>query len=221
MINIKEKDGKIIFNDTQEFNQDNLLVKYRNDEMTKKLLESQLVKLPERIKQTEAQKGMLQDHIELIEKRLIQFEDIFKARNLNPKEELNKLREKYTDEELTKISEQISEKQTFEVKDNGHSISRITKNEFSIEELIIIYASNQYNKLNTEEKIILRFRVEGEYIHIHSVVYISDPVELGHYLSLCQRKRNIMISFKLSKYWLYVFAYRGMYGIYCRCFNEA
>jgi hypothetical protein len=42
MINIKEKDGKIIFNDTQEFNQDNLLVKYRNDEMTKKLLESQL-----------------------------------------------------------------------------------------------------------------------------------------------------------------------------------
>jgi chromosome segregation ATPase len=154
MINIKEKDGKIIFNDTQEFNQDNLLVKYRNDEMTKKLLESQLVKLPERIKQTEAQKGMLQDHIELIEKRLIQFEDIFKARNLNPKEELNKLREKYTDEELTKISEQISEKQTFEVKDNGHSISRITKNEFSIEELIIIYASNQYNKIQAEEKII-------------------------------------------------------------------
>jgi hypothetical protein len=154
MINIKEKEGKIIFNDTQEFNQDNLLVKYRNDEMTKRLLESQLVKLPERINQLEAQKGMIQDHIELIEKRLIQFEDIFKARNLDPKEELTKLREKYTDEELTKKSEQISEKQTFQVKDNGHSISRITKNEFSIEELIIIYASNQYNKIQAEEKII-------------------------------------------------------------------
>jgi chromosome segregation ATPase len=154
MINIKEKDGKIIFNDTQEFNQDNLLVKYRNDEMTKKLLESQLVKLPERITQTEAQKGMIQDRISQIEDRLIIFEEIFKIRNLNPKEELNKLREKYTDEELTKKSEQISEKQTFQVKDNGHSISRITKNEFTIEELIIIYASNQYNKIQAEEKII-------------------------------------------------------------------
>jgi chromosome segregation ATPase len=154
MIHIKEKDGKIIFNDTQEFTQDNLLVKYRNDELTKRLLESQLVKLPERIKQLEAEKGMIQDHIELIEKRIKQFEEIFKKRNLNPKEELNKLREKYTDEELTKISNEISEKQTFEVKDNGHSISRITKNEFTIEELIIIYTSNQYNKLQAEEKII-------------------------------------------------------------------
>jgi len=91
---------------------------------------------------------MLSDHIELIEKRIKQFEEIFKKRGLNPKEELDKLREKYTDEELTKKSEQISEKQTFEVKDNGHSISRITKNE------IIIYTSNRYNRLQAEEKII-------------------------------------------------------------------
>jgi len=127
MIHIKEKDGKIIFNDTQEFTQDNLLVKYRNDELTKRLLESQLVKLPERIKQLEAEKGIMQDQIELIEKRLKQFEEIFKIRNLVPKEELDKLREKYTDEELTKISNEISEKQTFEVKDNGHSIKNNKK----------------------------------------------------------------------------------------------
>ncbi|MFW6130468.1 MAG: hypothetical protein ACOC56_04715 [Atribacterota bacterium] len=152
-INIEDENGEIVFKEKQSYNQENLLKKYRNDKLTQKMINGLLEKLPQRIKQLEAEKGIQEDYIEKLDKRLNQFIQIFEQRKIDPKEELNKLREKYSDDELTKKSEVISERQTFEVKDKGRIIERTSKNQFTIEELIILYASNQYNKIQAEERI--------------------------------------------------------------------
>jgi len=152
-INIKEKDGEFIFNERQKYSQEGILKKYRNDLMTKKLIKVQVDKIPNQIKEEKGNIEITKLQIEKIKDRTKQSEKIFKKRGINPSEELKKLREKYSDEELTKKSQTISEKQTFQIKDNGQNIERITKNTISPENEIILYASNQYYLLQAQENL--------------------------------------------------------------------
>lgn len=152
-INIKEKDGNYVFNESQSYSQDGLLKKYRNDLMTERLLESQIEKLPKQIEEEKGNIEITNIQIEKIEDRIKKSEQIFKKRNITPSEEIKKLREKYSDDELTKKARTIRELQTFEIKDNGKTIERITKNTISQEYELILYASNQYSLMQIQENL--------------------------------------------------------------------
>jgi len=152
-INIKEKEGNIVFSDKQNYNQEGILKKYRNDQMTERLLNSQIKKLPKQVKEEKGNIEITNLQIEKIQDRIKKSEQIFKKRNIEPSEELKKLREKYSDEELDKKSRNIKENQIFEIKDNGKNIERITKNTISPEDEVILYASNQYSLMKIQENL--------------------------------------------------------------------
>ncbi|MGV9204334.1 MAG: hypothetical protein ACOC44_10005 [Promethearchaeia archaeon] len=153
-INIKEKDGNIEFSEVEKYSQNDLLNKYRNDLYAKKLLKAQVEKAPNTIKEKESEKEIRQNQIKEIEDRMKKSEKIFKDRNLDPNEELQKLREKYSDEEIEEKSKNISEKKVYEVKDHGTYIERKTKNQISLEDEIILYAVNKWNKLQAQELLV-------------------------------------------------------------------
>jgi hypothetical protein len=160
-IKIRDKEGGIEFKDSQFYSKDNLIRKYRNDLLTKRLLETQIEKAPSKIKEDESEIEIREQQMDIIQKRINKSEEIFKKRNINPKEEIKLLKEKYSEEELNKKAKNISEKQTFEIKDNGPNIERITKNVVTIEDELILYASNKYNLLQANE-IIIQIRTQIE-----------------------------------------------------------
>lgn len=160
-IKIRDKEGGIEFKDSQFYSKDNLIRKYRNDLLTKRLLETQIEKAPSKIKEDESEIEIREQQMDIIQSRINKSEEIFKKRNINPKEEIKLLKEKYSEEELNKKAKNISEKQTFEIKDNGQNIERITKNLVTIEDELILYASNKYNLLQANE-IIIQIRAQIE-----------------------------------------------------------
>lgn len=159
MINIKEKNGEIILNESDSYSEDSILQKYRNDELSKKFILAQIEKAPSQIQNLEAERDMIEYQLEHIKKRMKQFENIFQKRGINPSEELDKIRKSHTDEELSKKAGTISERQSFELKDKGGHIERITKNHYTTEEIVILYASNMYNETQAIEQ---KARIEKE-----------------------------------------------------------
>lgn len=185
-INLKDdSEGNIVFSDKQSFTRNDLLKKYRNDLYAKKLLESQIDKAPQQIQEKEQEKKIREDQIKEIDNRLKKSEEIFKKRNIDPQEELKRLRETYSEEELNKKAQNISEKKTYEVKDNGNHIERITKNTISEEDELILYASNQFNKLQAQEMIVkidneiskIKNRLEAQKEELQKVKDSTEAIE--------------------------------------------
>lgn len=185
-INLKEDtNGNIVFSDKQSYTTDDLLKKYRNDLYAKKLLEAQIEKAPQQIQEKEQEKKIREDQIKEIESRLNKSEEIFKKRNIDPQEELKKLREKYSDEELNEKAKKVSEKRTFEVKDKGNHIERITKNTISVEDELILYASNKFYKLQAQETLTniqneiekIQSRLEAQKEQLNEVKNSTQAVE--------------------------------------------
>ena len=180
-INIKEKDGNIVFSNKQNYTQEGLLKKYRNDTMQKRVIKSQVDKLPQKVKEEKGNIEITNLQIENIQNRINQSEQIFKKKEIEPtkllkkireeycleyddlsneeKEKLKKLdepikdREQYADRELTKKSQIIAEKRTFVIKDKGQQIERTTKNTISPKDEVILYASNQYYLMQAQESL--------------------------------------------------------------------
>jgi hypothetical protein len=154
MINIKEENGEIEYNEKNKYTAEGLIKKYHNETLTRKMLKSSIEKSPKLIQDHEAEKDITNNHINQIERKIEQFNKIFKKREINPEKELAKLREKYTDEELNKFSENVQEKEEYQVKDMGNHIERTIKYTNTQDELVILYASYFYNSLRFQEKIV-------------------------------------------------------------------
>ena len=205
-INIKEKDGEFIFKEIQNYSQEGIVNRYGKDLMKRRIVKVQVDKLPNQIKEEKGYIDLTKLQIEQIKDRINQSEKIFKKRQINPSEELKKIREKYckeydelskeekenlknldepikdrdqyADRELTKKSQTILEKQTFQIKDNGQNIERITRNAISPEDEIIVYAGNQYYLLQAQEKLVKQNKgVEKSQIRLDATKEELEKVE--------------------------------------------
>lgn len=198
---ITERGDKIIVNEMERLNQDDLIKKYRNLIMAKRFLEHQIAQNPKQTIDLNAELELITNQLNQNNKTIETYTNYFNQKGIIPEEELNKLREKYSDEELQTKSQTIVEKNEYELIDTEEGIERIKKSINTLEEIIILYLTNKYSEINLNQRVI-QINQDLEKIKERETVQKQNLENLNNNLNTIKNyftKKNIDIDKELDK----------------------